>query len=405
MARLGRRSPKESSPTKPTKPTNDPSDKKPCLILSIDGGGIRGLIPLRALNYLESCIATILTKKGVAHLANRPLARHFNIVTGTSTGGIIAAGLCCPKSGFPDQSACRVDDLINLYVDHGDEIFNEKATETDLAGWLLSLLRSNIFVTAKHDATVLEKLLEEKLGNWKISESLTKIILTAFDIVQREPVFITNVKTMVPGIEAIFRDYLFREAARATAAAPIYLDLIRLRNGGGGEQILVDGGVFANDPTLIAYLQAVREGFSEQQISILSLGTGFHYNKYIYKDAETWGLKDWLDPRRGIPLLSVLLEAPAKSTSRLMQKSFPGKYFRIDGDLGEKLSLDDASPTAIKKIDVAASAIVQDNLVEINRFADIIADARIAESGLNSPSGRGVVKPARRIARFKRASG
>jgi uncharacterized protein len=353
--------------------TKERVKQKQCFILSIDGGGMRGLIPLMALNYLEAQMSQIIGDlEENRTVGGLPLASWFDYITGTSTGGIIAAGLCCPKSGFKGRAACSVEDLIQLYKNRGNEIFNERSSETDILSWLRSMLRGSGIFSSKHDAAVLESELKRLLSTGKISESITKIILTTFDLSRREPIFITNAKDMVPGVAGHFRDYAFWEAARATSAAPVYLDPLRIEINGAGEQILVDGGVFANDPTLIAYVQALREGYKSENIHVLSLGAGFHYHKAIYKDADKWGLMDWLDPSKGIPLFSVLLEAPAKSTSRLMRKITPDNYFRVDGDLGEKLALDDASADGLKKLERAASRIVEENAGTIRSFAKLL---------------------------------
>lgn len=351
------------SPTRRTARKN-----KKYLILSIDGGGIRGLIPLYALKYLEHLLDERSKRK--------PLVSYFDLIAGTSTGGIIAAGLCAPRAGFSKvkRPACSIDDLINLYKSHGDEIFNSRSSEGDIKSWALSILGLKNFAMSKHDAKTLEDKLDGYLGNAKISETLTDIILTTFDLRNREPVFITSDKRMLPAIEGAFHDYTFKEAARATSAAPTFLDPIRVVVTNAGEQILVDGGVFANDPTVIAFLYALRQGFKEEQIYVLSLGTGKHFQRTIYRDAETWGIKDWLDPGRGIPLLSIILDAPPKSTSRIMQKCFPKTYFRIDGDIGAKISMDDASGPSIATIEAAARDIVSlpENMQRLEFFAELL---------------------------------
>lgn len=93
-----------------------PSNGKKFFILSIDGGGIRGLIPLYALEYVHSVIDR--------QLPNTPIHQHFDLIAGTSTGGIIAAALCCPRRGFENTPAFSPTALIDLYVNQGAQIFN-----------------------------------------------------------------------------------------------------------------------------------------------------------------------------------------------------------------------------------------------------------------------------------------
>ncbi|MGB7917679.1 MAG: patatin-like phospholipase family protein [Rhodomicrobium sp.] len=249
------------------------------------------------------------------------------------------------------------------------------STEGDIRSWFLSLLGVRQVFRSKYDAAALEEHFLRHFGNHTIKESLTNIMISAFDLINREPIFITNMSEMLPGIGSYFHDYTFAEAARATSAAPVYLDPAEVKVGNLGTQLLIDGGIFANDPTLYAYLQALRMGFREDQIYVLSLGTGRHFIRQIYeKEAATWGLKDWLDPSKDVPLFSVLLDAPSKVTSRMMYKCFPNNYCRIDGELHDSIQMDQATSSDIARIQHAALNIIgsHDNQDKIQKFADII---------------------------------
>ena len=348
--------------------TREKNSRKKFFILSVDGGGIRGLIPLRALQ----CLQKILAEQG----KEADLAKQFDLMAGTSTGAIIVAGLCCPDLGGGDaKSACTVEDLLRLYEEKGQKIFNSRGNSSEAKNWIGLLLGQIIGwpFRNKHDARMLEEYLETRLSNRRISETRTDVIMTAFDVKQLEPILMTNDQNLT-NFAGKFHDYSFLEAARASSAAPTYLLPKRVViEATREEQILVDGGLFANNPTIIAYLSALRRGYRDKNIFILSLGAGYRFQRMRYADAGAWrSLGDWLSPGRDIPLLSILLEAPSKSTATIMAKCVPNCY-RIDGDLGQEVKFDDARNATLESLKSAATAIVntsnnRDQLVEFARL-------------------------------------
>ena len=155
----------------------------------------------------------------------------------------------------------------------------------------------------------LEKLLKERFGWTSMASALTKLVLTAYDIEQRKAVFLTN------GLEENGSrpdDYYFWQAVRATTAAPSYFEPARIENlTRKREEALVDGGVFMNDPTIAAYLEARKLGWDNDEIVILSLGTGRAPERsFAYQDAIGWGALGWMQPSKGVPILSIFLRRP-----------------------------------------------------------------------------------------------
>src|SRR3954447_26055367 len=122
-------------------------------ILSIDGGGIRGLIPAMVLDHIEGKL-------------QRPISELFDVIAGTSTGGIIALGLTCPgDDGRPKFSAA---DIVDLYVESGPKIFPH-----EIFG------RVRQFVEEKYSDAGLEDVLREELGDARLKDALTSVIVTA----------------------------------------------------------------------------------------------------------------------------------------------------------------------------------------------------------------------------------
>lgn len=319
-------------------------------ILSIDGGGIRGVIPAVVLKTLENKLPA-------------PLYRYFDLIAGTSTGGIIAAGLTAPHVGpgpnyLADNAvaadgsrtaALTANALLELYCQRGSDIFSYGDFLARIESFFTSPLKKI------YSAIALEQILLENLGSNLVSEALTAVMFTAYDILNRRTVFITS--STENGLTP--DDYRFRDAARATSAAPTYfkpasVDNLTKRT----KETLVDGGMFANDPALCAYVEGLKMWGYAADIVLVSIGTGVHVQGYGYPEVDRWGLVDWLNPRKDTPLISIFMhgqaDACAYDLGRLLnaptQATAP-RYYRIDGRVeGDLALMDDASPDNIHRL-------------------------------------------------------
>jgi patatin-like phospholipase/acyl hydrolase len=309
-------------------------------VLSIDGGGIRGLVPAVILARLEEA----LTARGLTSA----LERHFDLICGTSTGGIIAAGLTTPHPEGGDRAAFNAADLVALYKEDGAEIFSRP--------WWRGL--TSVFRAAAYDPATLETMLKERLGDARLKDARTGVTLTAYDIDARRAVFMTNTADDP-------EDYAVWEAARATSAAPTFFPPARvrpLRDGRPIERTLVDGGVFANDPVFSAFVEARKNGFAADDIHVLSLGTGIATRSYPYREARNWGLIDWLRPSNATPIISILMHGQASCAAyladRLLNEAEAPRYERLDMKLTApaKDDLDDTSPENLRALEDLAHA-------------------------------------------------
>ncbi|NBB84576.1 MAG: phospholipase [Alphaproteobacteria bacterium] len=307
-------------------------------VLSIDGGGIRGLIPAVILAKLEEALAARGLPTALEH--------HFDLICGTSTGGIIAAGLTTPHPAGGDRAAFNAADLVALYKDNGAEIFARP--------WWRAL--TSVVRRAAYDPTTLETMLKDRLGHARLRDARTRVTLTAYDIDARRAVFMSNT-------EHDPEDYAVWEAARATAAAPTFFPPAQVRPLRHGEPItrtLVDGGVFANDPVFSAFVEARKNDFAAGDIHILSLGTGVATRSYPYREARNWGLIDWLRPSNATPIISILMHGQASSAAyladRLLNDADAPRYERIDMPLTApaKDDLDDTSPENLRALEQVA---------------------------------------------------
>lgn len=350
-------------------------------ILSIDGGGIRGVIPARVLGELERRLA----KKG----KTKPLYTCFDLIAGTSTGGIIALGLTTPNKAGTAPVA-TASELEKLYVEKGIEIFPRGL-------WQSLRSKASRVAWPTYSPKPLEGILADLLGDQRLSQSLGRVMVTAYDLNNRRAVFLNGAPGQMLDDEA---DYLAREAARATSAAPTYLPPAEIHpiTAKGNSQKdkslpMVDGGVFANDPALAAYTEAIKlqckgiwpEGDS---VEIISIGTGLSTRSYSLKQSENWGKFGWINPSNDSPIISVLMHGQQSTISYQLNSILnrtadvtlpdgvhtkpgddPGKqvYFRFNAKLSDDIDeMDDARPATIAALRAVADRIIKDQSAELD---------------------------------------
>ena len=220
------------------------SEDKCFRILSLDGGGIRGVFPAAFLARLET------------HL-DHPIGSYFDLIAGTSTGGIIAIGLGLGLSA---------GDILKLYVEQGPAIFDQEHGAVE--NWIRAKLRgaAHLLVT-KHSSEPLRSALEGVLGRRRLGESRTRLVIPAWHpVLERVYIYKT---AHHPRLETDFKEPAI-DAAMATAAAPTFLKPHMTESA----VELVDGGVWANNPIGVAAIEAIGMlGWPGDRLKILSIGT------------------------------------------------------------------------------------------------------------------------------------
>lgn len=270
-------------------------------ILSIDGGGIKGIIPATVLDFLESQLQEL------DHNEDARLADYFDIIAGSSTGGILTAMISSPNENNRPFSAAK--DIVSFYFEHGPKIFGSRRLP----------LRGPIY-----DGKYLHKVLQDELGETRLHQTLTDVAITAFDIKTNQPIIFTNSElAKSPQLDAKMSDICY-----ATAAAPIYFPPYYFVNDDGkGNQYefnLIDGGIAAADPALLALSTATRRAteadpefasirsLNYKKILLLSLGTGTtaEFDKtYTAQEAAKWGIIDWLFHNNSSPFMQMVSTA------------------------------------------------------------------------------------------------
>ncbi|MBW4490467.1 MAG: patatin-like phospholipase family protein [Trichocoleus desertorum ATA4-8-CV12] len=236
-------------------------------VLAIDGGGIRGVIPAMLLAEIEK-------------RTGRAIAELFDVIAGTSTGGILALGLTKPNpNGKPAYSAV---DLVHLYEAEGQRIFPKSS---------LSKLRS--LVNQKYPAIGIETVLRQYFGDTLLSQSIKTVLIPSYDTELRCPYFFKSRKAKADRD----RDFPMATVARATSAAPTYFEPLQARSKQGlVPSTFIDGGVFANNPAMCAYVEARRNHPETHDFLVVSLGTGELSASLNYAQIKNWGLLEWARP-------------------------------------------------------------------------------------------------------------
>lgn len=323
-------------------------------VLAIDGGGIRGVIPARALEALEERMG-------------RPVCKLFDMVAGTSTGGIIALGLTKPSTPGGTDPAYAASELLGLYMDHGRRIFpDELVIKVRTLGGLAD---------PRYTAGPIEKLLADRFGDTKVSEAITELVVPTYDLSGPAPFFF---KRKYARADGNVWDVPMAIAARATSAAPTYFDPARLPAfKDEGEHALVDGGVFANNPATAAYADALDAWTEKVEIHVVSIGTGLPPQTVghgpipvPFDRARGWGLAHWARP-----ILEVVLDGAAKAVEYQMIRlcrhgdDRTPRYHRLQSDLPTAdHALDDASDKNLARLLDDANGMLADKKSEFDRI-------------------------------------
>lgn len=214
-------------------------------ILSIDGGGILGIFPAAFLAALERDV-------------DQPIGEYFDLICGTSTGGIIAIALAL---GMPAAS------VVELYANRGPHIFGDVGSRWRVAaGRVWRSVKQT--VVAKHDSNQLRKELHTFLGDKRIGHARRRLVVPAWDPETRSVHIFKTAHHL-----RLSTDYKrsMLDAAMATAAAPTYFGLHRTADGVG----LVDGGTWANNPVALGVVEAMTIlNWPGDDLRVLSLGCG-----------------------------------------------------------------------------------------------------------------------------------
>jgi patatin-like phospholipase/acyl hydrolase len=267
-------------------------------ILTIDGGGIRGYFSSYLLERIQQEI-------GVS------FSEYFDLIAGTSTGSIIAAALAID---YP------ITEVTKIYKEKGKDIF--KPQKFNFGGiW-----------KAKYSKSCLIDELDKVFGEKTLSNTNTKLLIPAIDLVNSQVhVFKSNY------LEEFVRDVNIpiKDAVLASCSAPTYFEPTTV-----DPFLLADGGLWANDPSLVAYVEATGKlKVPAEEVRILSIGSGVGEHYYSHENANSkWGaVTGWGGPQ----IIDLILNLQSKTAGNMLFHLPKGDYLRLNFKRDYKLSLDD----------------------------------------------------------------
>ncbi|MGB3756266.1 MAG: patatin-like phospholipase family protein [Rivularia sp. (in: cyanobacteria)] len=333
-------------------------------VLSIDGGGIRGIIPAIILKEIEK-----RTQKRIWEL--------FDLIAGTSTGGFLAMILTMPNPDNPNTARYSMEEIINMYREDGKNIFHEPFLE--------SLTEVDDLLRPKYPSEGRQKVAEKYFKDTLLKDALTNVFVTSYDIQLRVPVFFINNPRFERHTGTSFRklctDYKMIEASMATSAAPTFFKPYKLAIrgcDGGGDYALVDGAMFANNPTALAIVEAIIYSQNQskevrlEDILVTSLGTGSLTRKFPYEQAVNWGKLQWLQP-----LINIFLDGASEVANYQLRQLLPDarnsnkQYYRFQKELTEANDdLDNTTEENIELLEKVAYTIIQEQSREFDKLCE-----------------------------------
>ncbi len=416
--KAARSAPKPTAPGPATpRPVQDTVDvgylSEPFRILSIDGGGARGMIP-----------ATIL--KEVERRSGKRICEMFDRICGTSTGSILACGLSAPTSPGSGKPKFTAREIVEIYRTLGEVIFSRGSlNETVIqpleelmardAGWFV-LHSQEALDTLKsawarlnrplHDVNKLAFELFQKLGDLRMKDALTELFVYGYDIGSRTPEILGSRESSIPGSRDYSMFRMYQAATASSAAVPFFAPYTVYRNpkvpmrvqspvpgvysyldsGGSGDRYdLIDGGnAGLGNPALFATVESTPVSKGRKQI-VLSMGTG-HFSQPVAEGAKGWGFVQWL--AEGGELLSSIFDGESDVTDMILRSSMDKDttYFRWQPAIPKTLAfLDEGSREDMNALEDVAQAFIAENDEEIDALIEVVTRGNFQYRDLSIP--------------------
>lgn len=294
-------------------------------ILSLDGGGIRGLVSCHWLDGVERTLAG----------AGKPgLIERFDLIAGSSTGALVACGLA---HGLSPAA------LADVYRDQRHLIF------PDLPGRLWSRAGRSFYAglsAPRYDGVGLEKVLKKVFGKTTLGQLRAPVLATSYDTISRTPVIFKS-------FDASHRKLQVWEVCRASSAAPTYFPAHPMKIQGKA-CAMIDGGVVANNPTACAIAEAMRKDAqvdNSRDLVVLSVGTGERTRSIDLHSAREWGALEW-----AVPIIDVLFDGNTDSVDYIARQLVGDGYYRMQTELLIGLDdLDDTSATNVAALEILSN--------------------------------------------------
>ncbi|KAL9359636.1 hypothetical protein Peur_047759 [Populus x canadensis] len=357
----------------PGSPHQPPTYGNLITVLSIDGGGIRGIIPGTILAFLESELQKLDGE-------DARLADYFDVISGTSTGGLVTAMLTAPNEQNRPLFAAK--DINDFYLENSPRIFPQDGSPFAAVGNLIKAFRGPTY-----DGKYLRSIVKEKLEDKRLHQTLTNVVIPTFDIKYLQPTIFSSYQVKNdPSTDALLSDICI-----GTSAAPTYLPAHYFETKDSEGKVrgfnLVDGGVAANNPTLVAMGEVSKEINRDSpdffpakptdygRFLVLSLGTGTAKTeeKYDANKAAKWGVLGWLTSDNSTPLVDVFTQASSDMVDLHLGTVFQAlrsekNYLRIQDDTltGKLASVDIATKENLENLVKVGEGLLKKPVSRVN---------------------------------------
>jgi patatin-like phospholipase/acyl hydrolase len=361
-------------------------------VLSVDGGGVRGLIPALVVQDLVRRINFLQAERRRRHpilarlrpLGSPEVSELFDLFAGTSTGALMALG-------FARRRAYTPQELVDIYRRHATTIF----PVTRFAA--LRTVRQAF--AEKYDAAPFEALLHTLFGDERLSECVSNVLVATYDTDNRGPFFFKRYTPRVVRHNHVLRrkelklkDFLLRDVARATSAAPTYFLPAQIQAIGGRTYSFLDGGLVANNPALSAYVEARTIYPDARRYVIVSLGTGRNGRRFEHETIAKWGYLEWVSPAHGVPLLSFISDGQSEAVAHSLKSMPRVDYYRLNADITAVAEeMDDARPGNMQAVEAMARTLIHENRHDLHRLARLLLRRRTGVRRLSRDRQRRVL--------------
>ncbi|MDF1510330.1 CBASS cGAMP-activated phospholipase [Robertmurraya sp. DFI.2.37] len=274
-------------------------------VLCIDGGGIRGVFAVAILDEIEKELG-------------KPIGEAFDLIAGTSTGAIVAASVALNK---------KMSEVLDYYKRYAEKIFLRQA-------------KVGFFKTVYSDR-YMRRFFQKAFGDYCLADIEKPLLIPAVDLTNGRPYIHRTNFGHAPNENDL--SIKLWDAVLSSCSAPLYFP----PNNMEGKFLSIDGGLWANNPSLVCLTEAMQQ-FEEnfENVTIVSIGTGKQKIDFSNKTDQDWGARQWLPLQ--IPslkvtpkLLDLALHLSSESITYHCEQLLKGNYIRVNEDLGREIPFDE----------------------------------------------------------------
>jgi patatin-like phospholipase/acyl hydrolase len=335
-------------------------------VLSIDGGGVRGIVAAIVLDALEGEFKAVGKACSVADC--------FDLIAGTSSGAIIAGALAMPRPGAGESA--RPSEIRQVFERDVRRIFPRNwFCEIPIIGRLPQLFGP------LYRPAGLSDVLQENFGDMVLADARRNLMISAYSIDPRDILLFRGGPAYENRPEGDrFGMVKTRDAIMGSTAAPTFFPPHQIMMPQGSDEngkdhwTAVDGAVYINDPAMAALTEAIRL-FPGDDFRVISLGAGRETRNYPFRKSRNWGFSQWVSPagRFRTPLLSAISDGQARAVGRQLKYLLGDDYFRFDYMLERGRGsdrIDDSSGANMARLTRGALEMVEETRPKLRQLAE-----------------------------------